>query len=181
MKNPRRFGNAPYNITVIHGGPGAIGEMAPVARELASDWGVLEPIQTATSLRGQVEELKAILERNTDLPTILIGFSYGAWLSYIVSASYPSLVKKLILVGSGPFEHEYVEKIQSTRLSRLSREDRAEYESIIRILNNTAAEGKSTAFARLGALASKTDEYDPIVKDTDKSRKSAIRSSSIPS
>jgi hypothetical protein len=56
MKNLRKYGKAPYKIAVIHGGPGAGGEMAPIARELASDWGVLEPFQTATSLEGQIEE-----------------------------------------------------------------------------------------------------------------------------
>ncbi len=59
MKNLRIYGKAPYNVAVIHGGPGAPGEMAPVSRELASGWGVLEPLQTAESLEGQIEELKS--------------------------------------------------------------------------------------------------------------------------
>ncbi len=37
---------------IIHGGPGVPGYMATVARELASDWGILEPLQTVTSLEG---------------------------------------------------------------------------------------------------------------------------------
>lgn len=164
MKPLRTYGRPPFSVAVIHGGPGLGGEMAPVARELAADWGVLEPIQTATSLPGQVEELKAALERSGDLPVILIGFSWGAWLCFIASAKYPSLAKKLVLVGSGPFEHEYLEEIQATRLSRLSEDERAEYRSIIKILNGPAAEGKPAAFARLGELASRTDEYDPEVE-----------------
>jgi len=75
MKNPRTYGKAPFNIAVIHGGPGTGGEMAPVARELASGWGVLEPFQTAVSLEGQIEELRTILEKYGDLPVTLIGFS----------------------------------------------------------------------------------------------------------
>jgi hypothetical protein len=55
MKNPRTYGITPYSIAVIHGGPGAPGQMAPVARELSRDYGVLEPLQTATTLDGQVE------------------------------------------------------------------------------------------------------------------------------
>ena len=47
-------------MDVVHGGPGACGEMAPVARRLASARGVLEPIQTALSLEGQVEELRTV-------------------------------------------------------------------------------------------------------------------------
>jgi pimeloyl-ACP methyl ester carboxylesterase len=143
--------------------------MVPIARELAPDWGVLEPLQTATSLQGQVEELKTVLEENGDLPVTLIGFSWGAWLSYIVTATYPIIVKKLILIGSGPYKHHYVERIQETRMSRLSIEERAEYNSIIKMLNDPVAEGKPTAFARLGALATKTDRYDPIVEKSDES------------
>jgi hypothetical protein len=53
MKNLRIYGKKPFNIAVIHGGPGAPGEIAAVARELSSITGVLEPLQTATSLKGQ--------------------------------------------------------------------------------------------------------------------------------
>ncbi len=104
MKNLRKYGNKPFNVAVIHGGPGAPGEMAPVARELSSVRGVLEPLQTATTVEGQVQELKAVLEKNGDLPVTLIGFSWGAMLSFIFTARYPSFVKKLILIGSGAYE-----------------------------------------------------------------------------
>src|SRR5919198_1314938 len=116
MQNVRTYGTAPFTVAVIHGGPGACGEMAPVARELASDRGILEPLQTATSLEGQVEELRRVLENHGDIPVILIGFSWGAWLSFIVAAHYPALVKKLLLVGSGSFEEKYVSRLQEARL-----------------------------------------------------------------
>src|SRR5947208_748840 len=57
MNNLRKYGSPPYNVAVIHGGPGAPGYMAPVARELSARRGVLEPLQTARALAGQVEEL----------------------------------------------------------------------------------------------------------------------------
>lgn len=167
MKNLGKYGEAPFNVAVIHGGPGAGGEMAPVARELAPGWGVLEPLQTATSLEGQVEELRTVLETYADLPVILIGFSWGAWLSFIVTAHYPRLVRKLILVGSGPYEEKYVARLQETRLSRLSEEERIEFESLIRALGDPATEDKDRLLARLGALAAKTDEYDPIMDESD--------------
>ncbi len=167
MKNLRAYGKAPFHVAVIHGGPGAAGEMAPVARELASGWGVLEPLQTATSVEGQIEELKTALEENRDLPVFLIGFSWGAWLSYLVAARYPSLVKKLILVASGPFEEKYAEVIEETRLSRLSEEERAEVESLYEIMDDPAAKNRSQAFARFGALFSKADAYDPIKHESE--------------
>jgi pimeloyl-ACP methyl ester carboxylesterase len=136
--------------------------MAPVARELASGRGVLEPIQTATSLDGQVEELRAVLETHGDPPVTLIGFSWGAWLSFIVAAQVPALVEKLILVGSGPFEEEYVAQLGETRRRRLNEEERAEFVHILEMLQDPETDDKDVWLARLGALASKTDQYDPI-------------------
>jgi len=80
LKNYRTYGSAPYAVAVVHGGPGAAGEMAPVAQELARGRGVLEPLQTATSLAGQVDELRVTLESHAVPPVVLIGFSWGAWL-----------------------------------------------------------------------------------------------------
>ena len=167
MKNLRIYGKAPFNVAVIHGGPGAAGEMAPVARELASDRGVLEPLQTAVSLEGQIEELRTVLDKDGDLPVTLIGFSWGAWLGFIFAANYPAFVKKLILIGSGPYEEKYLEGILETRLNRLSEEDRTEVRSLIEVLDNPAAEDKSTAFAQFGALFSKADAYDPIIYESE--------------
>lgn len=164
MDDLRIYGKPPYSVVVVHGGPGAAGEMAPVARELSKRWGVLEPLQTATSVEGQVEELKTALETAGALPATLIGFSWGAWLVFILAAEYPALVKKLILVGSGPFQEKYAARISETRWSRLSLEERAEVGSILRILEsseNVGSEEKNAAMARMGALFSKVDAYDP--------------------
>jgi pimeloyl-ACP methyl ester carboxylesterase len=162
MPTSRTYGIPPYTIAVIHGGPGAGGEMEPVARELAADFGILEPLQTTTTLEGQVDELRTVLKNQADPTVILIGFSWGAWLSYLLAAQSPSLVKKLILVGSGPYEHHYVERIQQTRLSRLTESERTEFNAIITLLNDPNGTGKAEKFARLGQLASKTDCYDPV-------------------
>jgi len=52
MKTVRKWGHGPYSLAVIHGGPGAPGEMAPVARELSMSAGVLEPFQNGTGCPG---------------------------------------------------------------------------------------------------------------------------------
>lgn len=169
MKNIRKYGNIPFKIAVIHGGPGAPGSVAPIARELSVDFGVIEPLQTATSLKGQILELKKVLKDYGDIPVTLIGHSWGAWLSYILTARYPSLVKKLILVSSGPFEPKHVKKLQATRLNRLNQEERAEYNSIIKNLDNPKVKDKNKLLERLGELTSKTDSYDPIADKSNKS------------
>jgi pimeloyl-ACP methyl ester carboxylesterase len=167
--NPRRYGSAPFRVAVVHGGPGAAGEMAAVAEELCSDRGILEPLQTEKSLQRQVEELKSQLQEHANLPVTLIGFSWGAWLSLILAASYPDFVNRLILIGCGPLEQKYVHKIMETRLSRLSGEEKEEAKSILADLEdqNDAIDGKreqekKTALARMGELFRKTDAFDPM-------------------
>ena len=162
MKNLRIYGSKPFRVAVIHGGPGAPGEMAPVARELASVTGVLEPLQTETSFEGQVQELHTILQENGDLPIMLVGWSWGAWLSYIFTAQYPSFVKKLILIGSGPYEEKYAVNIMVDRLNRLSEEERAEVFSLLETMNDPATKDKNTPMARFGELMARADSYDPL-------------------
>ncbi len=162
MKNLRKYGSAPFKVAVIHGGPGAPGEMAPVARELSSVRGVLEPLQIATTIEEQIGELKDVLARNGDLPVTLIGWSWGAWLSFIFTAQYPQFVRKLMLIGSGPFEEEYALKIMDNRLSRLSIEEKTETLSLMKTLIDPAVRDKNTLLARFGKLISKADSYDPL-------------------
>ncbi|MBW2610378.1 MAG: alpha/beta hydrolase [Deltaproteobacteria bacterium] len=141
--------------------------MAQVARELASDLGVLEPLQTAISVEGQINELKVVLEEKADLPVTLIGFSWGAWLSFLFAANYPSIVKKLILVGSGPYEERYAAKIQDTRFGRLSEEERVEVKALLKVMDNPVVKDKETTFSRFGALFSKADAYDPVTWESE--------------
>lgn len=169
VENVRQYGSPPFGVVVVHGGPGAGGEMAPVARGLASEHGVLEPIQTATSLVGQVEELKAVLEARGDPPLILVGFSWGAWLSFIVAARYADLVEKLVLVGCGPFQEGYVATLHETRLERFSTEERRMFDATVEALNDPDTEDKDRLLARLGALARKSDSYDPITNPDERS------------
>ena len=174
--NSRRYGSAPFRVAVIHGGPGASGEMAAVAQELCSfSRGVLEPLQTGRTLQDQVEELKSQLLESADPPVTLIGFSWGAWLSLILAAHCPDLVDRLILVGCGPFLELYVPQIMETRLSRLSGAGKDEAICLLAALedlNDAAdediAKSKNRALARMGELFSVTDSFDPIECESDK-------------
>jgi len=161
VNNLRKYGKKPFNVIVIHGGPGAAGEMAPVARELSRKFGVLEPLQTKDSVGGQIKELKTLIETYASTPTTLIGWSWGAWLGFILASKHPRLVKKLILVSSGPFEEKYAKKIMKTRLSRLSDEDKIRFNTLTKQLNGK--NNKKTIFAQIGKLISKSDSYKPIL------------------
>lgn len=158
----RLYGRPPYSIAVLHGGPGAPGTLAPVARELARDRGVIEPLQSADTIAGQVAELHACLQAHAALPVTLVGHSWGAWLALITAARHPALVRKLILVGSGPFTPESAAEIMPTRLSRLSAADRAEADTLFARL----ARGADPAtMHRLGEIMGQTDHCDPLPAD----------------
>jgi pimeloyl-ACP methyl ester carboxylesterase len=173
--NFRAYGKPPFRVAVIHGGPGAAGEMAPVARELSVRLGVLEPLQTRDSLKGQVEELRDTLEEYAQLPVVLVGYSWGAWLSLIVAAHNPPLVRKLILVSSGSLEEKYTEGLEQTRLGRLNKEDRAQAEVLLRGLNCSTLTGRDVDLVRLGELLDKADAYDPIAVGDEEIAEGACR------
>lgn len=162
MSPVRIWGPGPYSVAVIHGGPGAAGEMATVARELSAVRGILEPLQTETTVEGQIRELRSVLSGQARAPVTLIGFSWGAFLSWMVAARYPDLVGKLILVGSAPFDDQYAASIRKTRLERLTAADRAEASALIAQLDSPETKNKSPLFARLGNLLSHADSFDPL-------------------
>jgi len=162
MPEFRRYGSAPFRVAVVHGGPGAAGEMAPVARMLSSVFGVIEPMQTADSVRGQVDELARALEAGAGCPAILVGFSWGAWLGFLTAARHPSLVRKLIVIGAGPFEEAYAASIHAVRMERLSEREREEAESLMHRMADPSRPDEIETFARLGALLGRADTFDPL-------------------
>ncbi len=153
----RRYGAPPFAVALLHGGPGVAGEMAPLARVLSERRGVLEPLQTADSVDGQVEELRGALESEAALPATLVGYSWGAWLGCLTAARHPELVRKLVLVSSGPFEERWAEAIKSTRRRRLSPEQKAELDRAWALVNSA---GAVAALRRIGELMVTADGYD---------------------
>jgi len=162
LQNPRKYGVPPFNIVVVHGGPGACGEMAPVARGLSSDFGVLEPLQTATMIDGQVKELEEAIRTHGNPPVALVGHSWGAWLAFILAAKNPSLVGKLVLVGSGPFEEKYASEIMPARLSRLPENERNELALLLKKMESQGEKDSDAIMDRVGDLISKSDHFDPL-------------------
>ena len=156
MPETRLHGYSPFTIACLHGGPGAPGSVRTLAEALGTTDGVLEPFQSADTIGGLIEELKGQLEAQAQLPVVLIGHSWGAWLGFLFAAKFPKLVKKLILVGSGPFEESYLQRITRTRLERLGPEGKGLFK---KMLEGTLKDGD---LARIGVLLSKTDSFDRL-------------------
>ncbi|QDI75131.1 MULTISPECIES: alpha/beta fold hydrolase [Leisingera] len=128
----RRHGAQPFIAAVLHGGPGAAGEAAPVAQELAArGFGVLEPWQSETSVEGQISELRHQLETACAAPAVLIGLSWGAWLACLLAARHPHLAAKLVLAGCPPFEARFAAQIDAVRQARLRPAERQELTALL--------------------------------------------------
>jgi pimeloyl-ACP methyl ester carboxylesterase len=157
----RKYGQPPYKIAVLHGGPGAPGYMAPVARELSSNRGVLEPLQTRDSVEGQVEELIEQLNNNAEKPVTLVGSSWGAALALLTTAQKEIEINKLILIGSAVFDAENSARIEGIRKKRLNDEQRRRLEE----LELEYYDDRSRVAEVWGELSFYTDVYDPLTND----------------
>lgn len=142
----------------MHGGPGAAGEMRPVARALSDNFGMLELLQTEKTVADQIAELLHQLEDASDLPVILVGHSWGAWLGCLFACRYPKKVKKLILIGAGPFEPAYAKDLTEIRLKRLKEEERKEAEQLLFLMDSGVPDDE--VLRRFGELMALADTYD---------------------
>lgn len=160
----RRYGSPPRRLVVLHGGPGAPGTVAGLARELAVDGtGVLEPLQSAQSIDGQVRELAETLEAEGPGPCIAVGSSWGAMLAVLTAQRHPHRFSRLVLVGSAPFDPSGGAATAAARWARMSDARRAEFERLQALIAGPDRRRAAAAFARSADLLLEVDHLDPIV------------------
>jgi pimeloyl-ACP methyl ester carboxylesterase len=133
----REYGREGPVVIALHGGPGAPGTMAPVARGLADSFRVLEPMQRGSgpeplTVARHVADLHEIVsslgkERPGsgearpgpgDLPPALVGHSWGAMLALAYAAAHPDRVASLVLIGCGTFDAASCERLRAAREAR---------------------------------------------------------------
>jgi pimeloyl-ACP methyl ester carboxylesterase len=90
----RRYGNRGPNVVVLHGGPGSPGSAAGLARALADEFSVLEPLQRRSGMvpltvSQHVEDLAAIAPTGS----AIVGHSWGAMLGLSFAACFPDRVQ----------------------------------------------------------------------------------------
>jgi pimeloyl-ACP methyl ester carboxylesterase len=161
----RQYGSPPYRVAVLHGGPGAPGYMAPVARELEKIVGVLEPLQSADSFEGQIEELRAQSVDYGNPPLTVIGSSWGAILALFLAARHPELVRKVILIGSAVFDAKNSERVKKQRLERMTPANRARHDALLREMPLASGEERDRLFAEWANIFFDADVYDPLTRD----------------
>lgn len=125
MLRIRTYGTSGPLLVVLHGGPGAPGYMAPVARRLAASFRVLEPFQRGSggeplTVARHVADLHALVEsQGGDAQPALVGHSWGAMLALAYAAAHPGRAAALVLVGCGTFDPAARERLRLTREQRM--------------------------------------------------------------
>lgn len=163
----RLYGEAPYKIVLVHGGPGAIGSLKGFAQELSelSQIGVVEAIQSKYSIAQLIEELYDQIKDNCSDRVSLVGHSWGAWLAALFAEKYPELIENLILIGSGPLEDQYVSEIGDRRFQNLSEEEGVIFQ---RLTENQATDAD---MEKIPNILEKSDNYCLEYKEKHKADK----------
>lgn len=121
----RTYGTSGPLVVVLHGGPGAPGYMAPVARGLADSFRVLEPLQRGSggeplTVARHVADLHELMEsRCGDAQPALVGHSWGAMLALAYAAAHPGRAGPLVLIGCGTFDPAARDRLRAIREERM--------------------------------------------------------------
>jgi pimeloyl-ACP methyl ester carboxylesterase len=161
----RKFGPAPYRLVLVHGGPGAAGYLAPLAGRLSRFTGVIDAYQTGDNIDALLQELFNVITSHTELPVTLLGHSWGAWLSLLFAGSYPSLIRKLVLVASAPLEEKYVPGINETRMNRLDTEKITRLSGLVSRLEMPGDSDRDSIFREIAGILKKADDCDAQEND----------------
>ena len=157
----RIYGSSGPPVIVLHGGPGAAGHMAPVARGLADLYRVIEPFQ-----RGSGRERLTVARHVADLHEVmtvcaeggrpaLLGASWGAMLALAYAAAHPASTGPLVLAGCGTFDPVARAAMQSTVAERMNDEIRAQLKQADQLDPNERMRASAITTARIYS-------YDPI-------------------
>ncbi len=108
MIETRSYGTSGPLVLALHGGPGAPGQLAPLARRLARRCRVLEPFQRGSgsqrlTVATHVADLHELIVSSRERCVCLVGASWGAMLALAYAAEHPQLVSSLVLIGCGTF------------------------------------------------------------------------------
>lgn len=147
--NYRIYGNP--NKIILHGGPGAIGSIGDLAKELND---CVEILNRGQSIHDQLEEIRAVVEEFKMRAPIIIGHSWGAWLAYIYASKYPTA--KIFLISCGCFDEKYLPLMNKKRNQSLTEDEQIEVSEFFKGL----AAGEELNMDRFGYLMTKMDSYD---------------------
>jgi pimeloyl-ACP methyl ester carboxylesterase len=163
----RRYGASGPVVALLHGGPGAPGEMASLARALAPGCRVLEPLQRRSggaplTLARHVADLAEVLPEGT----ALVGWSWGAMLALSCAAAHPGRVRSLALVGCGTYDEASRAAYREAVDARLGEEGRRRAAEMREALAVAASGGeRDRLLGELGRLLGRAQAFDPLPEE----------------
>jgi pimeloyl-ACP methyl ester carboxylesterase len=165
----RAYGQDGPLVAVLHGGPGAAGSCAGLARDLSSFARVLEPLQRRSgtvplTVAQHVADLAGALFE----PAILVGWSWGAMLGLSFATAHPELVRSLVLVGCGTYDQasrDAYHRTMNERLGPVGRERNAQLEQQLR--EATGPHQQDSILAQIGGLDEHAQAFDLIEESSD--------------
>ena len=156
----RKYGSGTVSVIALHGGPAAVGDVAPVARQLGERWCVLEPFQRGSghhplSVATHVQDLDELIrERCAGGRPVLVGHSWGAMLALAYAATHPTASAALVLIGCGTFSSDARAEFKARLSARLTPADRADIARVEQI------ETADCRLAAVGRLMTRVYGYD---------------------
>lgn len=149
---------------MLHGGPGAPGSAASLARDLAAHFRVLEPLQRRAgpvplTVAGHVADLAAVLPDGA----ALVGFSWGAMLALSCAAAHPRRLRSLALVGCGTYDAAARGVFHAAIAKRLGEEGGrrlAELTALFEVAVDDA--DRDLLLGRVRGLIEPTLDFDPL-------------------
>jgi pimeloyl-ACP methyl ester carboxylesterase len=150
-------------VAVLHGGPGAPGSAVSLARSLAGEFSVLEPLQRrGGSVPLTVEQHVSDLVAAVGTPMPIIGWSWGAMLGLSFAAIHPDRLRALVVVGCGTYDERSRALYREAVARRLGPEGSARMAQLGARLDAAPAAEKDGVFAEMGRLAGAADAWEPI-------------------
>jgi pimeloyl-ACP methyl ester carboxylesterase len=153
-------------VVVVHGGPGAPGSMAPVARGLAEAYRVLEPHQRGSgdvplTVARHVADLHDLVKTRCEgTRPALVGSSWGAMLALAYAAAHPSRAGPLVLIGCGTFDPMARARMKAIVAERTDDDLRRRIEGLTRQVPDP-----DQRLDALGDLLLPLYAYDPVTTD----------------
>jgi pimeloyl-ACP methyl ester carboxylesterase len=153
-------------VLVLHGGPGAPGSAAGLARGLAGPLNVVEPFQRRADDRPltvarHVADLHALVQAcGGDAAPSLVGSSWGAMLALAYAAQHPRSVSRIALVGSGTFDLRARARLNTLLDERLT----PELHRNLAALEDTITD-PDERLAAMGRLIEPVYSVDPLPSD----------------
>ncbi len=172
----RRYGQNGPLVVVLHGGPGAPGEMAPLAERLSTAFNVIEPLQRSSgavplTVATHVTDLHQVIEKSRGNEAVrLVGFSWGAMLALTYAARHPAGVERVVAIGCGTFDKQARQVFQARMTERMDETIRRRMNEIGTTLGTEADPmRRDSLLAELGRICTRLQAFDPVDADSSES------------